>query len=105
MARIPRGLKIFDGCTTHKTWRAHNKEWILLQNLMKELYLQALRDTVNNSKILEEHILNAICIMSNHVHEVYEIGTVNSFSNLMSNHHSLFGRNYNKLAGRSGAVA
>lgn len=101
MARKPRSRILFDGCTTHKVWRAHNKEWYLKDNDIKTLYLNCFPKGAKE----ESHKIQAICIMSNHVHEIYKIDKREDFSNFMRKHHSKFGMIYNKISKRSGKVA
>jgi REP element-mobilizing transposase RayT len=103
MARKPRSLVLFDGCITHKVWRAHNKEYYLKDNNIKELYINSLKRTQGTDK--DDYELNAATIMSNHVHEIMKVYSVEDFSNLMRKHHSRFGLIYNKQNNRCGKVA
>ena len=103
MARKPRSLVLFDNCTTHKVWRAHNKEYYLQNSKIKQLYIDSLLKVQKADQ--KDYELNALTLMSNHVHEVIKISTVKSFSNLMRNHHSNFGLIFNKMHKRCGKVA
>lgn len=104
MPSKPRSKILFDNCTTHKVWRGHNKEFVLATENCKETYLLQLKESID-LKIFEDISLNALCIMGNHTHEMFTIGKVQRFSNLMRRHHSKFGIYYNRLNKRSGKVA
>ena len=103
MPRKPRSLVLFDGCTAHKVWRTHNKEYYLQSYRVKKLYIDSLIKTQKND--VEDYELNAITLMSNHVHEIMKVFQVQIFSDLMRNHHSRFGLVYNKTHKRCGKVA
>ena len=103
MARKPRSLVLFDNCTTHKVWRAHNKEYYLQSDSIKQLYIDSLLKVQKTDQ--NDYELNALTLMSNHVHGVIKISTVKTFSNLMRNHHSRFGLVFNQIHKRCGKVA
>ena len=49
--------------------------------------------------------VQALCLMSNHTHEIVHINEVKSFSMQMRRHHSRYGMYFNKKHKRSGKVA
>ena len=102
MPRKPRSLVLTDNCTTHKVWRAHNREYYLQSHRVKKLYINSLIKAQGEH---EDYEMNAITLMTNHVHEVMKIFKLKKFSDLMRNHHSRFGLTYNKIHKRSGKVA
>lgn len=102
MPRKPRSKILFDNCTTHKVWRAHNQEHYLKNNNIKKLYFDCYEKTFQEA---ENYQLEAFCIMDNHVHEIYKIDKVKAFSGFMRRHHSRFGQIYNIKHDRSGKVA
>lgn len=103
--RIPRKFILSPNTYFHKMWRAHNKERILQTNDEKKHYLTDLFRYKNKAN-KEGVKLFSFCIMSNHVHEVGEIGdSIEGFSGWMRCSHSVFGQGYNKRHNRSGKVA
>ncbi len=55
-------------------------------------------------KVKKTNKLQAICIMSNHTHEVYLIEKVHEFSEMLRKHHGKYAQNFNKKYNRSGRV-
>lgn len=49
--------------------------------------------------------LHALCLMSNHTHEIYTITDLNEFSGFMRRHHSRYGQYFNYKEKRKGKVA
>ena len=70
MARKPRSLVLFDNCTTHKVWRAHNKEYYLQSNKIKQLYIDSLLKVQKADQ--NDYELNALTFMSNHVQRLWD---------------------------------
>ena len=77
MPRKPRSLVLTDNCTTHKVWRAHNKEYYLQSHRIKKLYINSLIKAQGED---EDYEINAITLMTNHVHEVMKIFKLKKFS-------------------------
>ena len=101
MARVPRSWVIQEGATFHKVWRGHNKEWNLGEASEKLKYLNLLYE----EKAKDTSPLRALCLMSNHTHEVYTLKNLPSFSNFMRRHHSRYGMYFNFKHKRCGKVA
>ena len=100
MPRFPRRWIAIEGLAHHKIWRGHNKEYNVASFYEKFLYLTLLAKTQES-----QNPLHAFCLMSNHVHEVYQVDDLNSFSNFMRRHHGQYGQTFNRLKRRSGKVA
>jgi putative transposase len=103
MSRIPRNLIIEEGYQTHKMWRSHNKEFNISSNDEKENYLENLVRELEKKD--QDNELNAYTLMSNHVHEVFDIKSLARFCNMMRNHHSRYGKYFNNKHKRRGKVA
>jgi len=105
MARVPRSITVLSNHSVHKIWRGHNKEWNLGQAEDKLKYLEFLNNDFdkNNSKVGGD--LQALCLMSNHTHEIFHIQSQQKFSNHMRRHHGRYGMYFNKKNSRSGKVA
>lgn len=103
MPRLPRSWTLHKGLAFHKTWRGHNKEWNLTSHDEKNTYLNYLYDEHRKSGSLNP--LHALCLMSNHSHEVYSLIDLTSFSHFMRQHHSRYGLFFNRKHHRSGKVA
>lgn len=101
MGRLLRSEILFDGCLTHKTWHSHHQDFNIEQIEDKQKYLQILFQKIG-SEIADIH---AFTLMSNHIHEVYEIRSVGLFSDFMKVHHSMYGQYFNKKYDRKGKVA
>lgn len=101
MPRIPRGWIIQEEAPFHKIWRGHNKEWNLGSDVEKTKYLSLLTE----EKAKDVNPLHALCLMSNHTHEVYTLKNLSSFSNFMRRHHSRYGMYFNRKHKRCGKVA
>lgn len=105
MARVPRSLHVFAGFSVHKMWRGHNKEWNLATDEQKEKYLCLLNEDLESQKYKAGANIQALTLMSNHTHEVFDIKTPKLFSQHMRRHHSRYGAFFNRLSGRCGKVA
>lgn len=111
MARIPRKFTVKPHRQTHKVWRAHNKEFNLLDPKNKAVYLKYMndlfkkRESPDSDKPMFKHQIHAYCLMSNHTHEVYTVEDQPSFSNFMQRHHTRYGMYFNRTHNRSGKVA
>ena len=57
MSSKPRSKIIFDNCTIHKVWRAHNKEWILRDPGIKEKYLEFLGNTLHRKEVKDIFVI------------------------------------------------
>ena len=102
MPRIPRELIVYSDASVHKIWRGHNKEWNLNTRNEKLRYLKFMMD---EHKENNPNPMQALCLMSNHTHEIVYIDDVKTFSNQMRRHHSRYGAYFNKLHTRRGKVA
>ena len=102
MPRVPRELIISPDLSVHKVWRGHNKEWNLNTPKEKQRYLKYMMDEHDKDK---PNPMQAMCIMSNHSHEIVHIEDVKAFSSQMRRHHSRYGIFFNKMKKRSGKVA
>lgn len=105
MPRVPRSLHVLPGFSVHKVWRGHNKEWNLKTDEQKERYLFLLNDDLENEKYQAGATIQALTVMSNHTHEVFDVQTPKLFSNHMRRHHSRYGAYFNRANGRCGKVA
>lgn len=105
MARLPRSLTVLPGFSVHKIWRGHNRENNLNTPEEKSNYLQFLNEDLESEKFQSGAVINALTLMSNHAHEIFEIGNPDQFSNHMRRHHSRFGAYFNRTHQRSGKVA
>lgn len=105
MARLPRSLTLIEDHCVHKIWRGHNKEWNLGTDEHKGVYLKYLNEDIESDKYKEAADINALCLMSNHGHELFGIYAPKLFSDHMRRHHSRYGIYFNKKQGRSGKVA
>ncbi len=103
MPRYPRSWILEPGLAFHKVWRGHNREWNLQTPSEKQKYLQLLRD--EHQRLAAINPLHALCLMSNHAHEVYSLADVERFSNFMRQHHSRYGAFFNRKHKRRGKVA
>jgi len=101
MARMPRHLVLENGLAFHKVWRGHNREWNLGEKDEKLAYLGFLNDEL----VKQRSSLHALCLMSNHTHEVYTLDQIQEFSSFMRRHHGRYGQFFNKKHRRSGKVA
>lgn len=90
-----------DNTLVHKIWRGHNGEWIFKEFDEKLSYLRYLNRTI--SKEFEE--LHALCLMSNHSHEIYFVKQRLGFSRFLRKHHTNFGQFYNRKFSRRGPVS
>ncbi len=105
MARLPRSLSVQSDSRVHKIWRGHNREWNLGTDEQKSRYLDFLNDDLESKKHHAGSEVQAICLMSNHTHELYNVLKATEFSNHMRRHHSRYGMYFNRQNGRSGKVA
>ncbi|MEZ4704366.1 MAG: hypothetical protein R3A11_04125 [Bdellovibrionota bacterium] len=104
MPRYPRSWTLQPGSSFHKTWKAHNSEWNLKTSLEKQSYLHFLKQEHEKNEAAK-NVLHALCLMSNHSHEVYTLDDLESFSNFMRQHHGRYGMFFNRLHKRRGKVA
>ncbi len=102
MPRMPRYLTIEEGNQVHKMWRGHNHEFNISSNDEKVIYLKILQMELPRTQNVDLH---ALCLMSNHVHEVYTVHELKSFSKLMQKHHSKYGQFFNQKHKRKGKIA
>lgn len=105
MARVPRSLQVLAGFSVHKVWRGHNKEWNLRADEHKESYLGFLNADLESKKYQPGGKLQALTVMSNHTHEVFEVQAPKLFSHHMRRHHARYGAYFNRLMQRCGKVA
>ena len=103
MARFPRSMTVRPGFEVHATWRGHNREANISEPVDKNFYLQCL--VAESEKDVHGNTLNALVLMSNHVHEMYRIANQEAFSDYMRRHHAKYGRFFNRRHRRSGQVA
>ena len=101
MPRLPRNLLLEPGLAFHKVWRSHNREWNLGSPDEKQAYLAIL----NEELIKQPNPIHAICLMSNHSHEIYSLEKLTDFSHFMRRHHGRYGQFFNKKHKRCGKVA
>lgn len=105
MARTPRKYVLTPGLSLHKTWRGHNKEYNLGAPTEKQTYVRFL----NQEIVKQKSQLHALCLMSNHSHEVYTLNDsdsgVHALGEFFRRHHSQYGSYFNRKHGRSGKVA
>lgn len=105
MARLPRSLTVKNHYVVHKVWRGHNREWNLGSSFEKAKYLELLNEDFESDKFNSGSKLNAICLMSNHTHEISKITNALDYSGHMRRHHSRYGAFFNKIHNRTGKVA
>jgi len=72
---------------------------------MKSKYLELMNEDLESKRYKSGAAAEAITVMSNHTHEIFEIQEQVSFSNHMRRHHSRYGSYFNRLKNRSGKVA
>ncbi|MCB0309302.1 MAG: transposase [Bdellovibrionales bacterium] len=85
-------------------WRGHNREWNLNTPDEKRAYLNFLGE--GQMRICKQfNSLHALCLMSNHVHELYTLDDLATFSNFMRQHHGRYGLFFNRKHQRQGKVA
>jgi putative transposase len=89
------------GLAFHKIWRAHNREWNLGSPDEKATYL----DMLNKEVVKQPSFLHALCLMSNHSHEIYTLEDLPTFSHFMRCHHGRYGLFFNRKHQRCGKVA
>lgn len=105
MARLPRSFTVRPHHAVHKVWRGHNREWNLETDDQKQAYLEFLNLDVESEKYKQGSTVNAITLMSNHSHEVFEVTVPTLFSNHMRRHHARYGAHFNRQKNRCGKVA
>jgi putative transposase len=103
MPRKPRKILLFNECTCHKVWRGHNKEYNIKRDADKKMYLKLMRE--EHAREDNQISITALCLMSNHSHELNKIGKVDDYSNYLRRHHSKYGRYFNNTYNRSGSVS
>lgn len=97
-------MTLSEGFCFHKTWKGHNGEWNINTPSEKRAYLDFLSQ--EHQKISpKKNPLRAICVMSNHVHEIYTLDVLEIFCKFMRSHHSRYGMYFNKKHQRHGKVA
>lgn len=105
MPRVPRKYLLVPGLSLHKTWRGHNKEYNLQTPVEKKTYIRYLNEEITK----QSSALNALCLMSNHSHEVYTLGpkpdSTRQLGDFFRRHHSRYGIYFNKKHDRCGKVA
>ncbi|MCB0309246.1 MAG: transposase [Bdellovibrionales bacterium] len=101
MPRLPRELTVHENLSVHKVWRGHNREWNLSSESEKHKYTDLLREEIQK----QSNLLTAACLMSNHVHEIYQLKQLKPFSDFMRRHHGRYGAYFNKKHDRRGKVA
>ena len=101
MCSLARRDILKDGTLIHKTWRGHNGEWIFKGDDEKLSYLYHLNKTILKAGA----DLHALCVMSNHSHEIYFVKNQAEFSGFIRKHHSSFGMYYNRKSNRRGPVS
>lgn len=103
MARVPRSYTVKAGCSVHKVWRGHNREWTLETAEQKAQYLRFMNEDME--KYQAGCVVEALTLMSNHTHELPAITDPARYSSHMRRHHSRYGRYYNDEKKRCGKVA
>ena len=105
MPRVPRKYLLSPGLALHKTWRGHNKEFNLNSESEKQSYLKFMHQEIQK----QSNPIHAICLMSNHSHEIYTLGhhpgDLIELCNFFRRHHSRYGQFFNKKHNRCGKVA
>jgi putative transposase len=105
MARIPRRLTVLPNFSVHKVWRGHNKENNLETDEEKLKYLELLNEELESEEYEKGAGLQALTLMTNHAHEMFQILVQTLFSDLMRRHHGRYGQYFNKSRNRCGKVA
>jgi putative transposase len=105
VARIPRTFSVRPNSSVHKIWRGHNREWNLGTDEQKKHYLEFLNEDLESQKFDAGAVINALTLMSNHGHEVYQVKEPKKFSGHMRRHHSRYGSYFNRENNRCGKVA
>ena len=105
MPRIPRKLIVQEGHPVHKVWRGHNREWNLKTDFEKSVYLRYMFEEHGTEDEDKTNPVHAVCLMSNHSHEVIHIDDQPTFSKQMRRHHARYGQFFNNLHSRTGKVA
>lgn len=104
--RISRKILLTqNGGFVHKYWQAHDRQFLLLDPAVKNLYLKSTAFALKHKSVQEEVKLHAFCVMSNHAHQLLSYKSTSHFlSNYMRLAHSRFGQIFNKWHNRAGAV-
>lgn len=98
----------------HKTWRGHNREYILDDNVEKHEYLSRLAAAITEDTVQKVN-WHSFCLMGNHTHETGSIAfddldgsfhsEIRELGNWMRRGHGAFGAGYNARHNRQGKVA
>lgn len=105
MARPSRKLTVVAGLSVHKTWRGHNRENNIQSDDEKLAYMHFMNEDLESEKYGAGAELRALCLMSNHVHEILRIICQVLFSDSMRRYHGRYGMFFNRKHGRCGKVA
>ena len=105
--RIKRSLQLWpQSANVHMYWRCHNRDFLLKESSIKNLYMKSIEDSLNYKKQSENCFIHAYCVMDNHYHQsiTYKNGSIN-LSNFMRYAHGVFGARFNRIKSRSGSVS
>lgn len=95
-----------ENATVHKYWRCHNRAYLLAGHHLKTLYLKCTEIGLNHRNTDNQVKVHAYSLMENHVHQIVSYsGSLAKFCHFMRVSHGIFGRRFNRLNKRSGAVA
>jgi putative transposase len=93
------------GAVVHKIWRFHNREFGLKSEDLRKLFLRCTLAALGHRSVGGKIKIQAFCIMSNHSHQlIHSTAECRWLSKFMQVALTKFGRIYNDLLGRSGAV-
>ncbi len=95
---MSRPLRLtYRGALHHVTMRCNNKEF-LFEERSQRLFLDLLRETCS----LYESPLYNFCLMTNHVHLLFEVNGDDVLSRLMHRLANVFAKRFNTMRGRKG---
>ncbi len=100
MARVPRYNIVEDNCTVHITWQAHNKDWFLEEESMKQVYY----DLLLKYKVKYCIKVYSYSFMSSHPHLTVSCETKENLSAFFRVVNSVFALTYNRAHNRRGQV-
>lgn len=91
------------GGVVHEMWRCHNRQSLVFESKLKDLFLWSLKNNLKSEKLEGQIQLQAFCLMDNHGHQIIRYSGKSTYlSKFLQMAHSEFGRRFNSLLKRSG---
>ncbi len=98
-------MTVLPGHSVHKVWRGHNHEPNLGTDEQKLAYIEFLNSDIEDDDYKKGSQIQALTLMTNHVHEMHHIEVSKLFSDQMRRHHARYGSYFNRENNRCGKVA